>query len=160
MEFFFFFNTASSIALVVWQMQRQFFKHLRVNSHLICVSWVKGLDQSGWWKFKSEAEMKLINALCLTSIITSHAQCQVSWIGDTFAFTRVPWASNVPSKFRKDLANIPKTHCERIYTRCTCSFMIKRWSIGTSRVRWKKQMCSECVRETVFIFLFCHAVTV
>lgn len=62
-----FFNTASSIALVVWQMQRQFFKHLQVNSHLICicVPWVKGLDQSGRRKFKSEAEMKLIDALCL-----------------------------------------------------------------------------------------------
>lgn len=84
-----FFNTASSIALVIWQMQRQFFKHLRVNSHLICISWVKGLDRSGWWKFKSEAEIKLINALCLTSTTTSHAQCQVSWIGDTFGFTHV-----------------------------------------------------------------------
>lgn len=69
------FNTVSSIALVVWQMQRQFFKHLRVNSHLIssCVPWVKSLDQSGAKKIqigsRNEADQ------CPVSSFYHHPTC-------------------------------------------------------------------------------------
>lgn len=109
------FNTASSIALVVWQMQRQFFKHLRVNSHLICscVPWVKGLDQSGAMKIqigsRNEADQ------CPVSSLYHHPAC----IWPTF-----PWLETcLHSTFC--VGSIRKSFGSAMHHDCinTCSFV-------------------------------------
>lgn len=56
-------------------MQRQFFKHLRVNSHLICscVPWVKGLDQS--WAMKIQIGSRNEADQCPVSSLYHHPTC-------------------------------------------------------------------------------------
>lgn len=139
------FNTASSIALVVWQMQRQFFKHLRVNSHLICscAPWVKGLDQSGAMKIqigsRNEADQ------CPVSSLYHHPTC----IWPTFPGLETCLHSHLCSmcfcvgSIRKSFGSAMHCDCTN-----TCSAFLKHtWAADCSN---EEENCLLYVSEKLF----------